>query len=358
MANLTGLVKLGLQHNASDIHIRSGEAPALRIRGDLIPVQTKEFSKEDVTDICKFLMQDPKLIERLPDLKEWDGGLAIPDVCRLRVNYFRFLDRMGLVLRIVKTTVPTLEELKLSPTIQRICQQETGMVLVTGPTGSGKSTTLAAMINMINTTRHAHIITIEDPVEYVHPQIKSRVSQREIGRDTNSFADALRAALRQDPDIILIGEMRDPETVAIAMKASETGHLVFSTLHTTNSVATITRIISMFPPAEQPDLRKRLSETLYAAIGQRMLKRADGKGVVLAQEIMINTPGVKECILGTEPLARINEVIAEGRGEEGIGTQTYDQHIMELYEAKLISKETAMESVTSQSDFVQSLTVR
>lgn len=355
--NLVNLIKLGIQHNASDIHIRTGETPCLRIRGELIPVQTKPFSAEDVRDICKILFNNDEIFARIDEIKEWDGGIAVSDLCRLRINFFRFLDKMGLVLRIVKTQVPTLQELKLSPTIESICRQETGLVLVTGPTGSGKSTTLAAMISQINHTRGAHIITIEDPIEYVHPQVKARISQREVGRDTPSFGDALRAALRQDPDIILVGEIRDAQTVETAMKASETGHLVFSTLHTTHSIATIGRIISMFPPDEQPDVRKRLAETLYATIGQRMLPRADGKGVVLAQEVMINTPGVKECILGVTPLGRINEIIAEGRGEGPFSTQTYDQHIMDLYNAKLITKETALDSVSSQSDFTQQLLV-
>lgn len=355
--NISELVALGLQHQASDIHLRQGEGPVLRIRGELIPVKSREFTEDDMLDMAKIFFPSQKMVDDIANIKEWDGGYTLPDVCRLRINFFRFLDKIGLVLRLIKTQVPTLESLNLPPILAKFCKQERGLILVTGATGSGKSTTLASLVNHINQNRHAHIITIEDPIEYVHTQIKSRISQREIGKDTESFASALRAALRQDPDIILIGEMRDPETVSIALKASETGHLVLSTLHTTNTVATIGRIISMFPPEEQPEIRKRLAENLHATIGQRMLKRADNKGVVLAQEIMATGPGIRDCIMGVEPLSRINEILSKGKLEGGFGTQTFDQHIMDLFESKAISKETALASVSSAADFTQKLEI-
>jgi twitching motility protein PilT len=260
-------------------------------------------------------------------------------------------------MRLVRNSIPTIEGLGLPKILSSIALHRRGMILVTGATGSGKSTTLAAMINHINNQRGAHIVTIEDPIEYLHPQIKSRITQREVARDTQSFTAGLRAALRQDPDIILIGEMRDPETVAIALKAAETGHLVFSTVHTTNAVSTIGRIISMFPPEEQDDVRKRLAENLYATIGQRMLKKMSNKGVVIAMEVMITGPGVKECILGNEPLSRLYKIIHEGHGPGGNGSQTFDQHVMEIFNAGIISKETALEAAESQSDFMQKLMV-
>lgn len=353
--NLVSLIKLAVDHGASDVHIRTGEKPCLRIRGELVPIQTKEFSPEDVKEIAKIVLQKKELIEKLPKIKEWDGGFAISGLCRIRYNFFRYDKKIGIIMRIVNAKVPSLQDLGLPAVLAKIADQRRGLILVTGPTGSGKSTTLAAMIDHINETRSCHVVTVEDPVEYLHPQKKSRISQREVGKDTEDFSSALRGALRQDPDVILIGEMRDPETIQIALKAAETGHTVFSTVHTTNAVATMGRIISMFPPEEQKDVRKRLSVNLHATVSQRMLKRADGKGVVIAQEIMVTTPGVKECIEGEEPLERIVDIIEEGFGPGGNGSQSFDQHIMWLFENRIIDKATALSAVSSQSDFIQKL---
>lgn len=349
------LIKVAVDHRASDVHIRTGEKPCLRIRGELVPIQTKEFTQEDTENIARIILNNKSLIEKLPTLKELDGGFAISGLCRIRFNFFRYDRKIGIVMRIVSEHIPTLKELGLPSVLAKIADQRRGLILVTGATGSGKSTTLAAMIDHINENRNCHIISVEDPVEYLHPQKKSRVTQREVGKDTEGFNVALRGALRQDPDVILIGEMRDPETVQIALKAAETGHTVFSTVHTTNAIATMGRIISMFPPEEQKDVRKRLSVNLHATVSQRMLKRADGKGVVIAQEIMTTTPGVKECIEGDEPLERINEIIEEGYGPGGNGSQSFDQHIMWLFENRIIDKQTALGAVSSQSDFIQKL---
>lgn len=340
--NLISLIKVGVQHNASDIHIRTDERPCLRIRGELVPVETKEFKAEDVIEISKIILQRKSLTDRISSLKEYDGGLSIPGLCRIRYNFFRYDKKIGIVMRIVNSDIPSLKDLGLPKVLAKISDQKRGLVLVTGPTGSGKSTTLAAMIDHINENRNCHIVTVEDPVEYLHPQKRSRLSQREVGKDTDDFNTALRGALRQDPDVILIGEMRDPETVQIALKAAETGHIVFSTVHTTNAITTIGRIISMFPPEEQRDVRKRLSVNLYSTISQRMLKKADNSGV-------------KECIEGEEPLERIIEIIEEGNGPGGNGSQSFDQHIMALYENRIIDKKTALGAVTSQSDFLQKL---
>lgn len=355
--NLQSLVQVALENGASDVHIRMDEAPAFRIRGELIPVQTKTFGPEDMSDLLSIMLGIQIKSSELEKLAETDGSHELEGLCRLRFNSFRYSGKTGVVLRIVSMKVPAVDELGLPAVIKNIANRRRGLVMVTGATGSGKSTTLAAMINHINETRGCHIVTIEDPVEFLHPQKKSRISQREIGRDTNDFSTALRSALRQDPDVILIGEMRDPETVSIALKAAETGHAVFSTVHTTDAISTIGRIISMFTPEEQPEVRKRLAENLTAVVSQRMLKAINKKKVVIAQEIMLNNPGVKECIMGKEPLSRISNIISQGRNPGGEGSQTFDQHIMELYGSGVISKETAMSAVTSQTDFMKKLVV-
>jgi len=327
----------------------------MRIRGDLVSVQAKPFTEENIEDICKILFEEDELINKYNDIKEQDGSFTIPDLCRLRFNFYRYNLNQGIILRIVKNHIPTIDELGLPPVIKSIAETKRGLILVTGATGSGKSTTLAAMINHINQNRKAHIITIEDPIEYLHPQINSRISQREVGRDTKNFSHALRAALRQDPDIILIGEMRDTETIDISLKAAETGHAVFSTVHTTNAISTIGRIVSMFPPEEQESIRKRMAISLSSTISQRMLKSAEEDKIIVAQEIMLTNPGVKECILGDEPLGNLPGVIAKTKEPDGTGGQTFDQHIIELYDNNLITKETALNAVTSQTDFMQRL---
>ena len=355
--NLQSLVQVAVQNAASDIHIRMDETPAFRIRGELVPVQTKPFSTDDISDLLTILLSETIKPSDLEKLVETDGSYEIENLSRLRFNSFRYSGKTGVVLRLVSMKVPSVSELGLPKVIRSIADKRRGLVLVTGATGSGKSTTLAAMIDHINETRGCHIVTIEDPVEFLHPQKKSRISQREVGRDTQDFASALRSALRQDPDVILIGEMRDPETVAIALKAAETGHAVFSTVHTTDAISTVGRIISMFPPEEQPEVRKRLSENLTAVVSQRMLKAITKKKVVIAQEIMLNNPGIKECIMGKEPLSRISTIISQGRSPGGEGSQSFDQHIISLYEAGAISKETALSAVTSQTDFMKKLVV-
>lgn len=353
--NLFSLIQVAVQHKASDIHIRQDEPPCLRIRGELVPIQTKPFSKEDLVEISTIILQKKSLVENMSKLMEHDGGFAIPKLCRIRYNFFRYNRKIGIILRIINEDIPSLESLNMPKAVKRISASHRGLNLVTGPTGSGKSTTLAAMIDYINNNEKCHIISVEDPIEYLHTQKVARLTQREIGRDTLNFNDALRAALRQDPDVILIGEMRDPETVQIALKAAETGHVVYSTVHTTDVISTIGRIISMFPPEEQEDVRERLAVNLNSVISQRMLRTSDKKKVVIAQEIMRTTPGIKECILGDEPLARIQDIIQEGKGKSGNGSQSFDQHVMDLFQSGQIDKETALASVSSESDFITKL---
>ena len=356
LKNFSSLIAAALQYKASDVHIRTNEVPCLRIRGELVPIQTKIFTAEDLRDITNILMTEQSEKKHFNYKTEEDGAVTIPDLCRLRFNIYGYFGNIGIVLRVINTKIPNLAELDMPKTLGKIALQKRGLVLVTGATGSGKSTTIASMIDHINENRAAHIITIEDPVEYLHTQKKSRISQREIGSDTEDFSSALRSALRQDPDVILIGEMRDPVTVNIALKAAETGHTVFSTLHTTNTVTTIGRIISMFPAHEQTEVKKRLADNLHAIIGQRMLPGKDNK-IVIAQEIMVTSPGIRDCIIGKDDLNRIPHIISQGIGKSTNGGQTFDQHIMYLFQKGFIEKEVALDAVSSQSDFIQKLIV-
>lgn len=355
LKNLISLLNVAIQHRASDVHIRTNEVPCLRIRGELVPIQTKSFSSEDVDDIINILLNNKTSV--LSNQKnEIDGAFGIEGLCRLRFNIFRYFGHFGIVLRIINTQIPNLAGLGVAKVLANIALQPRGMILVTGATGSGKSTTLAAMIDHINENHSSHIITIEDPIEYLHPQKKSRISQREIGNDTEDFSSGLRSALRQDPDVILIGEMRDSQTAEIALKTAETGHVLFSTMHTTNSIATIGRIISMFSPEEQPEARKRLAENLYAIIGQRMLQ-GKNEQTVIAQEIMITSPGIRDCIAGKDDINRIPSIIAQSYGKSSSGGQTFDQHIMHLFQKGIIEKDVALEAASSQADFIQKLIV-
>ena len=347
------LVKSAASNGVSDIHIRTNERPCFRLRGDLVPVKTEPYSYDDVKDIALILIKDEKIKDNIDNEKEVDGSYAVPKICRVRYNLFRYQGKMGIILRLINAEIPTTEALGIPPVVNKIASTHNGLVLVTGATGSGKSSTLAAMINHVNQTKPVHILTLEDPVEYIHQPIKARITQREIGEDTNDFGAALRSALRQDPDIILIGEMRDAETISIAIKAAETGHLVFGTVHTTDALNTVGRLISMFPPEEQDAVRKRIADNLYATISQRLLKTVDGKGRVAAQEIMITSPGIKEAICDPQNIAEIYTYIEKGK--RGVGTQSFDQHITDLYKAGKITLEEAKANATSAEDFERNL---
>lgn len=347
------LVKSAVTNGVSDIHIRTNERPCFRMRGDLVPIKTEPYSYDDVRDIALILIKDEGIKSNIDKVKEVDGSFAVPKICRLRYNLMRYQGKMGIILRIINAEVPTTEALGLPAVINKIASTHNGLVLVTGATGSGKSSTLAAMINYVNRTKPVHILTLEDPVEYIHTPIKARITQREIGEDTDDFGAALRSALRQDPDIILIGEMRDAETIGIAIKAAETGHLVFGTVHTTDALNTIGRLISMFPPEEQDAVRTRIADNLYATVSQRLLKTVDGKGRVAAQEIMITSPGIKEAINSPENISEIYTYIEKGK--RGTGTQSFDQHITDLYKAGKITLEEAKANATSAEDFERNL---
>ncbi len=356
--NFKSLMKLGVKHNASDVHLRTDEPPAFRVRGKLKPVESAPLSLDDIKEICQMIIKDPEVLAELHTIGEHDGGLTIEGVCRLRYNYFRYRQgHIGLIFRIIKTEIPTFESLGLCPAVKKISEAPRGLVLVTGATGSGKSTTLAAIINHINQTRGVHIITLEDPIEYVYTSKKARVSQREIGFDSESFEAGLKGALRQDPDIILIGELRDKETVSTALKAAETGHTVYATVHTTDAVQTISRIFSMFAPEEQKEIRKRFSESIHSTISQRLLQGVQKEKLYVAQEIMIAGPGIRECIEGKEDLDKLNTYIASS-GEQNRGSddnQSFDDHIYDLFKDGKISKKTAYDAVKSQVDFIKKL---
>jgi twitching motility protein PilT len=347
------LVKSASNSGVSDIHLRTDEKPCFRIRGDLMQVKLDPLTNEDLKLVCSLMIKEPEILKRLDSIKEHDGSFSIPNLCRVRYNLMRYQGKLGLILRLISDKVPTTEELKLPKVINKIASANSGLVLVTGATGSGKSSTLAAMINYINKTSAVHILTLEDPVEYVHTPIKSRITQREIGQDTSDFNSALRSALRQDPDIILIGEMRDAETISIALKAAETGHLVFGTIHTTDALSTIGRLIAMFPPEEQNVVRTRIADNLHATISQRLLKTVDGKGRVAAQEIMLNNPGVREALLDPHRIKEIYTYIEKGKNSSG--AQSFDQHITKLFKEGLITMEEAKSNATRPEDFERNL---
>src|SRR5690554_288168 len=351
--SFVNLIKAAFASKVSDIHLRQDEKPCFRVRGDLVPVKMEPLTEEDLILICKVMIKDEEVIEKLHKLKEHDGSFSVPKLCRVRYNFLRYQRKIGLILRLISEKIPTTEELKLPPVINKIASANAGLVLVTGATGSGISSTLAAMINYINKTSAVHILTLEDPVEFVHQPIKARITQREIGQDTDDFNSALRSALRQDPDIILIGEMRDAETISIALKAAETGHLVFGTIHTTDALSTIGRLIAMFPPDEQAVVRTRIADNLHATISQRLLKTADGTGRVAAQEIMINNPGIHEAIMDPQRTAEVYTYICKGKN--GSGAQSFDQHITRLFKEGLITKEEAMSNATKPEDFERNL---
>ncbi len=325
------------------------------MKGEMMEVKSAPFSDADVRDICQSLIQASGGTITVDKLKDYDGSFEIKGLARFRFNIFKNRGQLGIILRIIPAVVPSIDQLNLPPVLKTIAGMHRGLVLVTGATGSGKSSTLAAMIDYVNSTWPMHILTIEDPVEFVHAKKKSRFTQREVGPDTDSFAGALKYALRQDPDIILVGEMRDAETIGIALKAAETGHMVFSTVHTTDAIKTIGRLVAVFPPEEQRMIRMRLAENITATISQRLIKRADGKGVVAAQEIMVANTGIRECIADPNLTGQINDYISKSNDGEAGGGQTFEQHLVKLYSDGIIDLDAAKEASTNPADFERNL---
>ena len=333
---ITDLLAFGVKNKASDLHLSAGLPPMIRVHGDIRRINLPEMSSEEVGQMITSVMNDQqrKLYQQN---METDFAFELPNVARFRVNAFTSNRGPAAVFRTVPSTVLTLEDLKAPRIFQKIADHPRGLVLVTGPTGSGKSTTLAAMINYINDTQPSHILTIEDPIEFVHQSKKALVNQRELHQHTHSFANALRSALREDPDVILIGEMRDPETISLALTAAETGHLVFGTLHTTGAAKTVDRIVDVFPAGEKEMVRSMLSESLRAVISQTLLKTRDGNGRVAAHEILISTPAVRN-LIREKKIAQINSTLQTGQTH---GMQTLDQSLQALVRQGVISPDVA-----------------
>jgi len=342
--DLTHLLQTAVAAGASDLHLKVGSYPMMRVSGTLVVAsEDRRLDRPDTEAVAKVLMT-PELAE-----KEVDLAHSIPGLGRFRCNIFQQRGTVGLVLRVIPTRIKTIDELGLPAVLKTIADEERGLVLVTGTTGSGKTTTLAALIDHINSTRATHIMTIEDPIEYLHRDHHSIVNQREVAVDTQSFSLALRSALRQDPDVILVGEMRDHETVETALLASETGHLVCSTLHTLDATETINRIIAVFPPHQQRQVRIQLASVLKAAISQRLMPRADGLGRVPAVEVMISTPFIRDCIVDKDRTSQIHGAIAAGTSQYGM--QTFDQSIFGLYQQGLVTLEEAMRWASNVDEF-------
>jgi len=335
---------------ASDLHIKVGSPPIVRIYGELTPlVSEKKLTSDDATKIALSVMS-PAQVELFKRKNDMDLAYSVPGLGRFRCNIFMQRGTVGLVFRVIPMRIPTIEELLLPEVIKKISMEQRGLILVTGTTGSGKSTTLAAIIDLINSSRTEHIMTIEDPIEYLHRDKKSIINQREIGNDTESFSKALRQALRQDPDVILVGEMRDFETIQTSLVAAETGHLVLSTLHTIDATETINRIIAVFPPYQHKQVRMQLASVLKSIISMRLVPRSDGKGRVPAVEVLIATATIKDCILDPDKTKSIPDVIEQGAIHYSM--QTFDQSILSLFKSGLITYEEALRRATNPDDFV------
>lgn len=343
------LLRRAVEQKASDLHLKVGNHPYLRVDG-LLAAQTdiSRVTPEEMLSMA-FSMMTNRQKQKFKETAELDMAYGVAGLGRFRVNVFQQRGNVGMVLRVIPTKILTIEDLALPKVLDKICEEQRGLVLVTGTTGSGKSTTLASMIDRINSTRSDHIITIEDPIEFLHRDKKGFVNQREVEVDTANFSTALRAALRQDPDVILVGEMRDLETISTALLAAETGHMVFSTLHTLDATETIQRIIAVFPPPEQKQIRLQLASTLKAVVSQRLVRRADGEGRAPAVEVMIGTGYIRDCIINPDKTRMIHDAIAAGTSQYGM--QTFDQSLYDLYSKNLITYEEAMIRASNPDEF-------
>lgn len=337
-----------LSTKASDLHIRIGVKPSLRIDGALRPLEDEPITPQRMEEIMNQILTEEQN-KRFLQKNELDLALSVSKMGRFRINFYKQRGTVGVAIRAVNTIIPSFEELNLPPVLKKLADSRRGLIILTGTTGSGKSTALATMIDQINSTRTENILTIEDPIEYMHRNKKSIIAQREIGGDTESFVTALRHAFRQDPDVILIGEIRDSETMSIALTASDTGHLVMTTLHTLNALETVNRVISFFPPHQHQQIRLLLSSTLKAVVCQRLLPRSDAPGRVPAVEVLVNTGLVKEYIVDPLKTPLILELIESGAIQYGM--QSFDQSIMHLYKQNMISYEEALVQATNPDDF-------
>jgi twitching motility protein PilT len=343
--DITKLLKFAYQQDASDLHISSGEPPMVRVHGSMKKLKMPSLDEQQTHALIYDIMNDEqrKVFDEKSDI---DFSMQVGDIARFRVNCFRQHRGLGAVFRKIPTKVLTLEQLNMPNILRDITRREKGLILVTGPTGSGKSTTLAAMLDYINDNREGHILTVEDPIEFVHTSKKCLINQREIGPHTKSFANALKAALREDPDYILVGEMRDLETIQLALTAAETGHLVFGTLHTSSAPKTVDRIIDVFPPEQQAQVRAMFSESIQAIVTQTLCKKVGG-GRVAGLEILLGTTAVRNLIRE----AKIHQIPSAMQTSQGIGMQTMEMHLKELYESGLITKETVIDKTGNLNIF-------
>ena len=343
------IIKAAVERGASDLHIKAGDVFRARIDGRLVPLTKQALTPEQTKSIAMRLIANEDDKARIDKLQDYDCSWGAPGIGRFRVNILRQRSSFMIVMRVIPFEVPNFDRLEVPGVLKKIAEAERGMILVTGMTGSGKSTTMAGLLNHINQHFNKHIVTLENPIEFLHRDLQSSVTQREIGVDTESFRMGLHAALRQDPDVVLIGEMRDSETIDTAIKAAETGHLLISTVHTPDAQSTVARILAMFAPEEQDVTRIRLAESLHAVISQRLLPRADGKGRVAAMEIMVVSPAVRELMLDKDRIDEIGDRIAEGR--EAYGMQTFDQHLEELVTEGTVAYNIALAACTRPSEF-------
>lgn len=340
---------MAMSFGSSDLHLRAGSTPVIRVNGELRPLAGVSRMTQDETLEMAFSMMSNRQKQHFKEVYEVDIGYGVQGLGRFRVNIFQQRNSIGIVARVISDTIKSFAELGLPPILQTIANENRGLILVTGTTGSGKSTTLAAIVDSINRARNCHIVTIEDPIEFLHKDKESFVTQREVDVDTRSFAEALRGSLRQDPDVILVGEMRDLETIETALVAAETGHLVLSTLHTLDAQETLTRILSAFPPFQQKAIRIQLAGLLKAVVSQRLMKSALGNSRVPAVEVLISTPLIRDYILHEEKTSSIRDAIAAGTSQYGM--QTFDQSLFYLYQSGLISLEEALRGSTNPDEF-------
>jgi twitching motility protein PilT len=340
---------MAMSFGASDLHLRAGSFPVVRINGELRPLMGVNRMSQDETLEMAFSMMSNRQKMHFKETYEVDIGYGVSGLGRFRVNIFQQRNSIGIVARVISDHAKSFSDLGLPPVLSKIAEENRGLILVTGTTGSGKSTTLAAMVDHINQTRNSHIVTIEDPIEFLHKDKKSYITQREVDVDTRSFAEALRGSLRQDPDVILVGEMRDLETMETALVAAETGHLVLSTLHTLDASETLMRIISAFPPYQQKSIRIQLAGLLKAVVSQRLMKSAKGTSRVPAVEVLISTPLIRDYILYEDKTTQIRDAIAAGTSQYGM--QTFDQSLFYLYQSGLITLEEALRGSTNPDEF-------
>jgi twitching motility protein PilT len=347
--HVNDLLRIAAERGASDLHLKVGSFPMIRVGGQLVAaLQDKRLTHEDTVAMAAAVMS-ASLRERFKEVQEADLAYSVPGLGRFRCNVFQQRGTIGIVLRLIPMQIRTIEELGLPSVLNKTASEERGLVLVTGTTGSGKSTTLAAMIDHINRTKCVHVMTVEDPIEFLHRDHLALVNQREVSTDTRGFAHALRSALRQDPDVILVGEMRDFETIETALLAAETGHLVFSTLHTLDATETINRIIAVFPPHQQKQVRLQLASVLKAIISQRLVPRADGVGRCPAVEVLIATPFIRDCVVDKEKTHLIHGAIAAGTSQYGM--QTFDQSLLGLLQQKKITYDEALRWASNVDEF-------